>query len=332
MKVAICGLGRIGRCISRILTAKEKTQKITTFIDIEEDIENLCYLLNHDSTYGWLSNKFRVSGNKFLYDKNEIRYYKCDDYLNLDWSNIDILLDCSGVNRDWSKIRDFCLKFNKKVIVTHHPEKFPGEFLVEGVNKNNDANLISTSICDVVGIAPIICSFNNWSPLKSISIVSLHPWLSYQNLLDGSLKSVSSPGHSWKDYALGRASTESLIPKQTTITRALKDVLPFELKIESMSYRVPTASVTSAILHLNFFKELKEGEKYILNSVGKELDEKFFSISDESLVSIDFKKRKEASIIDSRFFKIVDKNSIRLICWYDNEWGYSESIVRRIFC
>ena len=62
-----------------------------------------------------------------------------------------------------------------------------------------------------------------------------------------------------------------------------------------------------------------------------DLDKKFFNVNNESLVSIDFKKRKESAIIDSRFFKKIDKNSIRLICWYDNEWGYSESVVRRIF-
>ena len=296
MKVAICGLGRIGRCITRILTSENRSEEISTFIDVEEDIENICYLLNHDSTYGWLSNKFKVSGDKFFYDNKSINYFKCDDYLKLDWSDIDILLDCSGVSRDWPKIKNFCSANNKKIIITHHPENFPGEFLVEGVTKNNNANLISASICDVVGIAPIICRFNNWSPLKSVSIVSLHPWLSYQNLLDGSLKSVSSPGHSWNDYALGRASTESLIPKQTTITRALIDVLPFELQIESMSYRVPTASVTSAILHLNFVNDLNEEENNILNDVCiDDLDKKFFNVNNESLVSIDFKKRKRIS-------------------------------------
>ena len=333
MKVAICGIGRIGRCLIRIILEKYKNFNLSYFIDIEDDLDNISYLLNHDTTYGWLDHKFTNTKETFKVGTNKIRFIQIDDYSKLNWSELefDILIDSSGVNRDWSRINELCNEHNKKVIITHHPKNFSGSYFVEGISIDSiKSKVISASICDSVGIAPVLSIIDNFEKISNASIVSLHPWLSYQNLVDGSVRSISNPGHNWNDYALGRASTESLIPKQTSIKEALRDLLPDHIKISAMSFRTPTSIVTSAILHINFQEKIDFSESDIINLFNKNSLRNFIDINYESLVSIDFRKRTDSSIIDERFIEIIDKKTLRVILWYDNEWGYSSSIMRRI--
>ena len=333
MKIAICGIGRIGRCLTRLIINRNNDYHLSHFFDIENDINNICYLLNHDTTYGWLSEKFSCEKENILYKGTKIKYIESNDYTNTNWQELefDILIDASGVNRDWIKIKKLCYEFSRLVIVTHHPKDFCGQFVVEGLKQlSSESRLISTSICDVVGIAPVLSAINDFKKIKTSSIVSLHPWLSYQNLVDGSVRSISNPGHSWKDYALGRASTESIIPKETTIASSLKDLLPNDMKISAMSFRTPTSIVTSAILHIYFYEEIDFEIVDIIKIFQEEEFKKFISINNESLVSIDFRTKEQASIIDQRFTEIIEGNTLRMIVWYDNEWGYSSSIMRRI--
>ena len=333
MKIAICGLGRIGRALIRSIINSSKDIQITELIDIEENIDNLIYLLNYDSVYGSLSPKVCMVGNKIKAKNLNAKYFKENDYLKIDWEklNFDILVDCSGIKRNWAKIKEKCDFLSKKIFISHHPKNFLGEFALEIYNNSKSGNLFATSICDAVGIAPVITALKKFISINSISVVSLHPWLSYQNLVDGTVRSIANPGHSWDDYSLGRSSPNALIPKNTTITNVLKELFPEIKYIESLSFRVPTSISTSAILHIQSSEIKNLSKEEIINLIKPSLIEGIFSISYEPLVSIDFKSKPEASIIDGRFFEKVSKDIIKIIVWYDNERGYSESLLRRIY-
>ena len=333
MKIAICGLGRIGRALIRSIINSNKDIEITELIDIEQNLDNLIYLLNYDSVYGSLSKKISVIENKVRGKNLNATYLLEGDYVKLNWKNLDfdILVDCSGIKRDWDEIKKKSNLLSKKVFISHHPDKFPGEFLLEIYNNINKGSLFATSICDAVGIAPVITSLNKFVSLNSISVISLHPWLSYQNLVDGTIRSIASPGHSWNDYSLGRASPNTLIPKHTTITKVLSELYPDIENINSLSFRVPTSISTSAILHIQSDEFINMSKENIIELLKTSLVDNIFSLSYESLVSIDFKSKPEASIIDGRFLEKVSKDILKIVVWYDNERGYSESLLRRIY-
>ena len=154
----------------------------------------------------------------------------------------------------------------------------------------------------------------------------MHPWLSYQNLVDGVSISQSNPGIAWKDYALGRASSKSLIPKNTSAMNVIEKVIPqLKGKILSFSYRTPTDIVSSCDITLLIKKNINEEKlKKFLKS--KVENSKFVTINEESLVSLDYIKNNNSAILDMQWVK-VSKNLIKIVLWYDNEWGYSNRVV-----
>jgi glyceraldehyde 3-phosphate dehydrogenase len=158
-------------------------------------------------------------------------------------------------------------------------------------------------------------------------ITTLHPWLSYQNLVDGSLRSVSSPGHFWKDFSLGRASTESLIPKSTTLVGALKKVIPeISGNLDAISFRIPTGIVSSSDLTITLRKAVTVSD---LNDFFKRKSMEIDSVigyQEDQLVSIDFKGIRESVFVDGRWTRVLKNKAVKLVLWYDNEWGYSHRI------
>ena len=135
----------------------------------------------------------------------------------------------------------------------------------------------------------------------------MHPWLGYQNLLDGSLRSVSNPGHFWSDFALGRSSTDSLIPKPTSLVRALQKVLTISKNdIFAMSVRVPTNIVSASDMVLSFKKKISHK---LINDVLSELECKYpdvVKLNRESLVSIDYKGIKQSCVIDLQWLEVIN--------------------------
>ncbi len=160
-------------------------------------------------------------------------------------------------------------------------------------------------------------------------VTTLHPWLQYQNLLDGPSISWSMPGYLDPHYALGRASTFSLMPKPTTTVTAVCKVLKFlKNKFYSFSYRVPTATVTSCDISMKLNKKVTvEDIINLFKGEAKKQKLKIFYNNFDPLVSIDFKGSEYSAIIDHRWTAVNNGDYLKLILWYDNEWGYSCRVV-----
>ena len=160
--------------------------------------------------------------------------------------------------------------------------------------------------------------------MKNGFVTTLHPWLSYQNLLDGGVKSISSPGHYWKDYGLGRSSINTMIPKETSLMKAMSQIFDkkIEDKIKAMSFRTPTSivSIADGTFLLNT-KTNKDQIKKLISYHSKKYPN-VIAINNKPLVSIDFLKSESASNIDLRWLDI-NGDLLKFIIWYDNEWGYS---------
>ena len=220
----------------------------------------------------------------------------------------------------------------KRFIITNIDSK-EAKNIVFGVNEtellDENRKIISSSICDVVSLGAIYNIISSHFDIMSGFLVTLHPWLSYQNLLDGPAKSWSQPGDVYSHYALGRASTQNLIPKSTSAIRALSNVFPEALdKLCCMSYRTPTQIVSSAVLTLMLDKDTSKEELIsIFEKAEKEQKYNIIETTDEPLISIDYVKNDHSAIIDTRWIQVNNRNHIELVYWYDNEWGYSSRIV-----
>ena len=329
LKIAINGFGRIGRAFTKINLHKYDFE-IVLINDINPQLNNLAYLLKYDSTYGPLNKDIKVKKNKLFIENKKIQVSSYDKIsnLNLKKYEVDILLDCSGVKFKKSEY----LKLIKKeklqnIIVTHSSNESQIEIIMglndHKIKKNN--KIISSSICDANAIAHIINFVENNYKIVSGSVTTLHPWLSYQNLVDGSSTSVSNPSLIWDDYALGRASANNIIPKNTTAVTAVEKILPnIKNKLLSFSYRTPTDIVCSCDLTFYIEKKtnLTELKKSLINYFE---NTKYFHINNESLVSIDYKKMEQSFSIDMKWIKI-NNNIIKIILWYDNEWGFTNRV------
>ena len=269
IKIGLNGFGRIGRAITRIASDR-KDLKIVAINDIDEDINNLSYLLKYDSTYGKFKKKLKKSRNKFFINKNIINFYSFPDILDVPWkkNKVDVLIEATGLAKNIKNSSKLVKKGIKKILITNSPNENIDFHMILGANelKYNQSkhNIISTSICDASALAPVLNSIDKKYNIENGFVTTLHSILSYQNLLDGSLKSVSNPTHSWKDYSLGRNSNLSLIPKKTTAINAVEKAIPdMKGKLHGMSYRVPTNIICGSDISIKVTKNCDK--KLLLN-------------------------------------------------------------------
>ncbi len=333
-KVGINGFGRIGRAIFRRIL-ESKYFDIVVINDINPDNKNIAYQLKYDSLYGTLKKEIKPDKSGIIIEGKKIFVYheKNIDEVPWDKHGITRIVDASGVHENTVRARNLKNRV-KQVILTHSPkEEFVDKTVIMGVNENeididNDL-IISNSICDANAIAPVINLLDKKYGIGHGFITTLHPWLQYQNLLDGPTPSFAYPGHIYSHYSLGRASTFSLLPKPTTAVEATCRVLKgLKGKFYAFSYRVPTAAVSSSDISTKLNKKATVEEiKNLFEEEAKKQKNKIFHNNYDPLVSIDFLGMEYSAIIDHRWTELNNGNYLKLILWYDNEWGYSCRVV-----
>ena len=333
--VGINGFGRIGRAIFRILMQKKCFDAIV-INDINPDNKNLAYQLKYDSLYGKLDYDITADDEGITVNGKKVYVYHEKKIDEVPWEKHDVkrVICSSGVFDNVVRSRNLKEKGIKQSIITHSPdEKVLDKSIIMGVNEEElDVKkdmVISSSICDAIAFAPVAKALHNSYGIDHGFVTTLHPWLQYQNLLDGPSPSWSMPGHIFSHYTLGRASTLSLLPKPTTTVMAASKVLKFlEGKFYSFSYRIPTAAVCSSDVSVKLNKKVTKEE--VINLFKEEERKQKFKIfynNFEPLVSIDFKGMEHSVIVDQRWTAVNDGNYLKLILWYDNEWGYSSRVV-----
>ncbi len=332
IRVGINGFGRIGRVISRIIQAKEDIE-VVIINDINPDINNIAYLYNYDTTYGRNKDPVHVDKEFIVNSKFNIKVFSENNLLQVPWQDykLDVLIDSSGIIENLNKYKDL-RKSVKNVIITNSPDsKLVDNEIIYGVNHESyDSKkdfIISSSICDATAISPVIKCILEKFTIENGFLTTLHPWLGYQNLLDGPSKSYAVQGEIYDNYALGRSSPMTLIPKNTSAIKATYKVIPeIEDKFIANSYRVPTNIVSSADLTIKVKEKIN---KSLISELFLNFSKDYPNILDnnfDGLVSTDFIRSEFAVTIDHRFLNVTD-NYVKLICWYDNEWGYSSKVV-----
>lgn len=323
-KVGINGAGRIGRHLIRQI-CNDKRLNLSLINEINPDIKNIIYLLNHDSSYE-LEKKFSYKRKNILFKNQKIKLFSKKKISDINWSNYcDIVIDSSGILLN-AKIAQ---KIKIPFFFTNVFKQYIDQYVIPNINDKNikikkNSN-ISMNICDVVATAPIIDYFLKKNSIISGHITTLHPWLNYQNLSDNYTASSSMPETYWKDYALGRSSSVNLIPKESSLLFSLKKVFKNKVNdISCFSFRTPLPVVSSAIISLTLKNKFLK-KKFLENFINNES----VRINSENLVSSDFKKSKSACVLDLRFLKKT-KKMVTFPIWYDNEYGYSYQIIQSI--
>ena len=329
-KLGINGFGRIGRAVARANQIKRKFE-LVAINDVNPHIDNMAYLLKYDSTYGHYPAGVSAGEQSLVIDGKNVAYSSEQDISQVNWdsSQVDVLVDSSGIAKNIDLSRKIVSNNDvSKVVVTHSSDSVDNE-VVMGVNCNSlssDDNVVSNSICDANAIAHVMKWINDEYGIDSGSITTLHPWLSYQNIVDGPAISQSNPGVVWKDFSLGRSSVSSVIPKNTTAMTAVEKVIPvLKDKVMSFSYRIPTGIVASSDLTIRIKKQICQ-EDLVTFIEGKINESSYVIANYDSLISHDYEGNDNSAIIDMQWLK-VQGDMIKIVLWYDNEFGYSARVL-----
>ncbi len=318
IKVGINGFGRIGRNIVRTALG-DKDIQIVAVNDIT-DSKTLAHLLKYDSVLGNLPNKITHTDDTITVDGNVIKVFKIKDPAQIDWSSVgaEVVIESTGLFTKGPEAAKHLHGSVKKVIISA-PAEGPDATFVLGVNeKTYDPkahNVISNASCTTNCLAPVAKVLNDTFGIVSGTMTTIHSYTNDQKLLD----------LPHKDLRRARAAALSMIPSSTGAAKALHLVVPeLKGKLDGYAMRVPTPNVS--VVDLTVFVEkpaTKESVNAALKAAAEGPMKGILGYTDEELVSCDFKGNSNSSIVDSEYTKVVGDKCIKVLAWYDNEWGYS---------
>jgi glyceraldehyde 3-phosphate dehydrogenase len=319
VRVAISGFGRIGRNILRaIVEAKRKDVEIVAINDLFSAKDN-AHLLRHDSVHGRCPGEVSVAGDSIDVGNGPIKVLAERDPHKLPWKSmdIDVVMECTGIFTDRDKAAAHLEAGAKRVLVSA-PAKGADLTVVFGVNHEKltrDHKVVSNASCTTNCLAPVAKVLNDLVGIKSGFMTTIHAYTNDQNVLD----------QAHKDMRRARAAALNMIPTSTGAAAAVGLVLPeLKGKLDGTAIRVPTPNVS--VVDLKFIPgretAVDEINKAMQHAAKQEL-KGILAVSNEPLVSIDFNHDPHSSTFDLTQTQIVDGKLVRVLAWYDNEWGFS---------
>ena len=337
LRVGINGLGRIGRALARILRSRRR-HRIVHVNDLNPDVQNLAYLMKYDTTYGRLPEMVTAEAGAVTVGDQRFTVSHVGDLAEVDWSGsgADVVVEATGVSRNEHQAAAVAPRVPGGVLVTHACPSADYTLVFGATERGFDParhRVVSTSICDAIAAAPVLKALHGAFGLEYGFITTLHPWLSYQNLMDGPARSQAYPGATYSHYPLGRASVGALIPKPTTVVAACERIVPEVAGLlKCMSYRVPTSCVSSADLSLELERPAtEEAVLEVLRALqASQRGRAVVRITDEPLISVDYLGDEHSCIIDTRWLMLNRGRQLKIVLWYDNEWGYASRIADAI--
>ncbi|MCU1289988.1 MAG: glyceraldehyde-3-phosphate dehydrogenase [Acidobacteria bacterium] len=318
IKVAINGFGRIGRNVLRTCLG----DKDIDFVAVNDltDTRTLAHLLKYDSVMGNLTNEISYTENTITVDGDEIRVFSEKDPAAIDWNAVgaEIVIESTGRFTKAEDAKKHLRGSVKKVIISA-PAKDEDVTIVLGVNEKMydpaKHNIISNASCTTNCLAPVAKVIHEKFGIKNALMNTIHSYTNDQQLLD----------LPHKDLRRARAAALSMIPTSTGAAKAVALVIPeLKGKFDGISVRVPTPNVSLVDVVMNVEKETstEEVNQVLKDAANGEL-KGILAFSEEPLVSIDFKGNPNSSIVDAENTKVIGGTCIKILSWYDNEWGYS---------
>lgn len=331
VRIAINGFGRIGRAFFKA-TFDRKTEPEFEFVAINDlgDLEQLAYLLRYDSVYGKWDKKVETEAEDLIIDGKKIKFIQEEGPAKLPWKdlNIDIALESTGVFESFEKAKIHLEAGAKRVVISapaKDEESDWGKTVLPGVN-NEDftrCKVSSNGSCTTQSASPVMQILKETVGVKKAYLVSSHAYTATQNLVDGSAKS--------KDFRRARAAAVNIIPTFTgaaiAVSRAVKN-----LNFNGVAFRVPVISGSvSAITFLASRPTTIEEINVIFKNAAKESRwEGILKVTEDSIVSTDIIGEPYGAIVDLNMTSVVDEDLGTVFSWYDNEAGYTETLLRHV--
>lgn len=323
VKVGINGFGRIGRNVFKSLVDQYAKDLEVVAINDLTDPKTLAHLLKYDTLYGKFNGTVEATENSIIVNGKEIRIFAERDPKNIPWGlqGVDIVIESTGLFTDATKAKAHIEAGAKKVLISA-PAKNEDITIVLGVNEDKyDAknhNIISNASCTTNCLAPFAKILDEKFGILQGLMTTIHSYTNDQKILDAP----------HKDLRRARAASEAMIPTTTGAAKAVALVLPqLKGKLNGMAVRVPTPTVSMTDLVCELGKSVTAEE---VNAVLREASEGklkgILGFSDEPLISMDFRGDERSSIVDGLSTMVMGDNLVKVVAWYDNEWGYSNRL------
>lgn len=324
-KIAINGFGRIGRLVFRVAASKPDIQVVA--INDLVDVNYLAYMLKYDSTHGQFEGTIEVKDGKLIVNGETIRVTSEKNPADLKWGEVgaDYVVDSTGLFLTKESAQGHIEAGAKKVIMSA-PSKDDTPMFVMGVNQDKyttDMQFVSNASCTTNCLAPIAKVLHDSFGIKEGLMTTVHAVTATQKTVDGP---------SMKDWRGGRGAYQNIIPSSTGAAKAVGKVIP-ELngKLTGMSFRVPVADVSVVDLTVNLEKATTYEEVCAAMKKASEGELKgILGYTEDAVVSNDFLGDPRTSIFDSDAGIMLSPTFVKVVSWYDNEWGYSTKVVELI--
>lgn len=321
--ISINGFGRIGRNAFKIALTK-KNVRVAAINDLG-DINNLAYLLKHDSVYGNYDKTVKVEGNNLVVAGKKYPVYSIANPTELPWKKlkVDVVLECTGIFTKKEDVEKHLAAGAKKVVISAPTDSADVKTAVIGVNDTEirGEKIIANASCTTNCVAPIIAVLEKVFGVEKALLTTAHAATASQRSVDLVDK---------KDWRRGRSSLNNIIPSTTGAVKAMALVLPsVKNKFDGVSLRVPVicGSISDIVVLLK-----KDATADLVNNALRKAAQTpslkgILEMSDEELVSTDILGTTASAIVDAKYTRVVAGNLVKILAWYDNEWGYCNRLV-----
>lgn len=324
MKVAINGLGRIGRATLRILQDTPDVELVATNDLVP--LDNLAYLLRFDTVYGRFPHKVEVSGDTLKIDAQEIQTFSEKAPANLPWDRleIDLVFECSGVFRKKADLQQH-IDAGADLVVLSAPPKGDGvPMIVHGATPIESVaadSIVSTASCTTNCVAPIMEVLDRRIGIQKSLLTTTHAYTSSQELIDSPSKKIRR----------GRAAAANMVPTSTGAANATaKSVQGLTRDFDGVALRVPltVGSIADIVIVTERETSVEEVNHVIREEAASQRYAGVLGISDDQIVSADIIGDSRGSLVDADMTRVIGGNLVKVMSWYDNEWGYASQMVR----
>jgi glyceraldehyde 3-phosphate dehydrogenase len=324
-KVAINGLGRIGRAALRILLDTGGLEVVAVNDLISP--ENLAYLLRYDTVYGRYQKPVEVTDDTLVIDGRSIPLFAEKDPAALPWSelSVDLVLECTGrfrQERDLKRHIDAGARF---AILSAPAKSETIATVLPGVNRpdNDEVQIISCASCTTNSIAPLVEVMARRIGVERAVMTTVHAYTSSQRIVDGPDKGLTR----------GRAGAANLVPTSTGAALATTRALPeLEGRFDGLAIRAPVAvgSISDVVFVAGRVTSAEEVNDIFREEAASERYREVLGVSEDPLVSSDIIGDPRASVVDLQLTRVVDGTLVKIMSWYDNEWGFTNQMIRQV--
>jgi len=328
IKVAINGFGRIGRMFFKLAAERPELEVIA--VNDLGDINNLAYLLKHDTAYGQSDLDISVKDGNFIINGKQIAFLSEKDPAALPWGKlgVDVAVESTGFFESYEKASLHLKAGSKRVVITAPAKGDPnlGKTVLMGINEDDFkvCQVSSNGSCTTNAVSPVAQIMSETIGVKKAVLSTIHAYTTTQKIVD-------SPDA--KDWRRGRAGAQNIVPSSTGAAISVTEVVK-NLKglFDGIALRVPV--ITGSVIDFTFVSarptSVEEVNSILKQAAAQDRWSKVFFVTEEQLVSSDIVGAPYASIADLSFTKVIDGDLVKILAWYDNEAGYTRALVEHV--